>query len=207
MRYRHDLASHISYMEKEDKGTHRLLALVSRERLERVLAYLLDEDEFLSPYGIRSLSKFYEKKPFVLKIKNQEYTVSYEPGVSTSGMFGGNSNWRGPIWFPLNYLIVDALKRFHYFYGDSFKIACPTGSDNMMTLKEVASEICRRLMRIFEKDEAGARPVYRNQPTSEKLSDDILFYEYFHGDDGSGLGASHQTGWTALIAEIMKELK
>jgi hypothetical protein len=184
-----------------------ILALLNPERLRRVLTKMLDEDEFLSPYGIRSLSKFHEKHPFVFNVGGQEYRVDYLPAESNTGMFGGNSNWRGPIWMPVNVLIIRALQLFYLYYGDNFKVEFPTGSGNMMNLFEVSKEISNRLTRIFTRDEKGLRPVYGG---SEKFQSDphwrdyILFYEYFHGDNGAGLGASHQTGWTGLVAKLIQ---
>jgi len=184
----------------------RLLSPLSRKRLERVLAYLLDEQEFLGPYGIRSLSRYHERHPFVFHTGGQAHTVSYLPAESNNGMFGGNSNWRGPVWMPVNALIVRGLMNFYAFYGDELKVECPTGSGNRMTLFEVAREITRRLSRTFLRDASGRRPVYGG---TVKFQDDphwrdlILFYEYFHGDNGAGLGASHQTGWTGVIARLM----
>ena len=184
-----------------------ILALVNPERLRRILTKMLDENEFLSPYGIRSLSKFHEQHPYIFHVNGQEYRVDYLPAESNTGMFGGNSNWRGPIWMPVNVLIIRALLNFHLYYGDNFKIECPTGSGNMMNLFEVAKEIADRLGRIFLRDEHGRRPVYGG---AEKFQNDphwrdyILFYEYFHGDNGAGLGASHQTGWTGLVAKTMQ---
>jgi len=184
-----------------------ILALLNPERLRRVLTKMLDEDEFLSPYGIRSLSKFHEKHPFIFNIGGQEYRVDYLPAESNTGMFGGNSNWRGPIWMPVNVLIIRALQIFYLYYGDNFKVEFPTGSGNMMNLFEVSKEISNRLTRIFTRDKQGRRPVYGG---SEKFQSDphwrdyILFYEYFHGDNGAGLGASHQTGWTGLVAKLIQ---
>jgi glycosyl hydrolase family 63 len=187
-----------------DRG---IIALVNQERLRRILTKMLDEDEFLSPYGIRSLSKFHEKHPFIFNVGGQEYRVDYLPAESNTGMFGGNSNWRGPIWMPVNALIIRALQIFYLYYGDNFKIECPTGSGKMMNLFEVSKEISDRLTRIFTRDEQGRRPVYGG---AEKFQSDphwrdyILFYEYFHGDNGAGLGASHQTGWTGLVAKLIQ---
>jgi hypothetical protein len=187
-----------------DRG---MMALVNPDRLRRILSKMLDENEFLSPYGIRSLSKFHSQNPYVLEMGGQEYRVDYLPAESNTGMFGGNSNWRGPIWMPVNGLIIRALLQFYLYYGDNFKIECPTGSGNMMNLFEVSKEIGDRLTRIFLLDEHGRRPVYggtekfQNDPN---WRDNILFYEYFHGDNGAGLGASHQTGWTGLVAKIIQ---
>jgi hypothetical protein len=184
----------------------RSLSPLSRTRLERVLGFLLDEDEFLSPYGIRSLSRYHKDHPFTFQVGGQTYGVSYVPAESDTGMFGGNSNWRGPVWMPVNVLIVRGLLNLYGFYGDDFRVECPTGSGNRMTLFEVAREIARRLASIFLRDESGRRPVYGG---AAKFQDDpywrdlILFYEYFHGDNGAGLGANHQTGWTGTVARLL----
>jgi len=184
-----------------------ILALVNPERLRRILTKMLDENEFLSPYGIRSLSKFHQQHPFIFNVGGHEHRVDYLPAESDTGMFGGNSNWRGPIWMPVNTLIIRALLNFYLYYGDHFKIECPTGSGKMMNLFEVSKEISARLTRIFASDEHGRRPVYGG---TEKFQSDrhwrdhVLFYEYFHGDNGAGLGASHQTGWTGLVAKIIQ---
>jgi hypothetical protein len=184
-------------------GERGIWALLTPERLRQVLSKMLDEGEFLSPYGIRSLSKFHERHPYVFHVGGQEYRVDYLPAESDSGMFGGNSNWRGPIWFPVNALIIRALLQFYLYYGDDFRVECPTGSGKMLTLFEVAREITERLTRIFLPDERGRRPVYGGAETFQSdphWRDHLLFYEYFHGDNGAGLGASHQTGWTGLVA-------
>lgn len=184
-----------------------ILALVNPDRLRRILSKMLDENEFLSPYGIRSLSKFHANNPFIFYAGGQEYRVDYLPGESNSGMFGGNSNWRGPVWMPVNAIIIRALLHYHLYYGDSFKIECPTGSGKLMNLFEVANEIQGRLTHIFLREEQGRRPVYGG---TAKFQDDphwrdyILFYEYFHGDNGAGLGASHQTGWSGLVAKFIQ---
>jgi len=184
-----------------------IMALVNPERLRRILTKMLDENEFLSAYGIRALSKFHEQHPYIFYVNGQEHRVDYLPAESNTGMFGGNSNWRGPIWMPVNVLILRALLNFYLYYGDNFKIECPTGSGKLMNLFEVSKEIADRLSRIFLRDEHGRRPVYGG---SEKFQSDphwrdhILFYEYFHGDNGAGLGASHQTGWTGLVAKTMQ---
>jgi hypothetical protein len=188
----------------DDRG---IIALVTPERLRRILSKMLDEEEFLGPYGIRSLSKFHERHPFVFHAAGQEYRVDYLPAESNTGMFGGNSNWRGPVWMPVNVLLIRGLLQFYLYYGDTFKVECPTGSGRMMNLFEVAKEIGDRLTRMFLRDEAGRRPVYGG---TEKFQNDphwrdyILFYEYFHGDNGAGLGASHQTGWTGVVAKIIQ---
>jgi hypothetical protein len=188
------------------QGGRRLLSPLSKKRLERVLGYLLDENEFLSPYGIRSLSRYHRDHPFVFHVGGQAHSVSYLPAESNTGMFGGNSNWRGPIWMPVNGLIVRGLLNLYAFYGDEFTVECPTGSGKRMTLFEVAREISRRLAGIFLKDATGSRPAYGG---TAKFRDDphwrdlVLFYEYFHADNGAGLGASHQTGWTGVIARLL----
>ncbi len=184
----------------------RLTAVCNKEKLQRILGYMLDENEFLSPYGIRSLSKYHHDHPFVFNLDGHEYKVEYLPAESNTGMFGGNSNWRGPIWMPVNGLIIRGLLQMYPFYGPDFKVECPTGSGHYMTLFEVAKEISRRLSSIFLRDANGKRPVYGG---TKKFQEDphwrdyILFYEYFHGDNGAGLGASHQTGWTGLIARSL----
>jgi hypothetical protein len=185
----------------------RLLAIPSPERFRRLLNYMLDENEFLSPFGIRSLSAVHKEKPFVFEHTGGRETVGYVPGESNTAMFGGNSNWRGPVWFPLNYLIVQSLREYHEFYGDSFKVECPTGSKVLMNLREVADEIERRLVSLFLANESGARPCHGTENQyreKEDWKDLVLFYEYFHGDNGKGLGASHQTGWTALVATMLE---
>jgi hypothetical protein len=184
-----------------------IMALVNPDRLRRILTKMLDENEFLSPYGIRSLSKFHARHPFVLNVGGQEHRVDYLPAESNTGMFGGNSNWRGPVWMPVNALIIRALLNFYMYYGDNFKIECPTGSGKMMNLFEVSKEIADRLTRIFTRDKHGRRPVYGGTEkfqSDPNWRDQILFYEYFHGDNGAGLGASHQTGWTGLVATLIK---
>ncbi|MEL6109666.1 MAG: glucosidase [Planctomycetota bacterium] len=208
---RDDLSQHMTYMEGEGPEceciTRRLLAIPSEDRFRRLLSVMLDESEFLSPYGIRSLSAAHREEPLIFDFGGQRHEVHYVPGESESGMFGGNSNWRGPIWLPMNYLLIQALKRYHAFYGDAFKVECPTGSGNEMTLMEVAQELERRCISIFESGSDGRRPAhgeetpYRDDPAWKDL---ILFYEYFHADSGKGLGASHQTGWTALVASMIR---
>jgi hypothetical protein len=189
-------------------GERRLLAVAFRERLEKVLRVMLDENEFLSPHGIRAISKFHKDHPFVLHVNGDEHRVDYEPAESTSGLFGGNSNWRGPVWFPVNYLMIESLQKFHHYYGDDLKVECPTGSGNMMNLWEVSQELSRRLSHLFLKDENGRRPVFgalEKLQTDEHFRDNLLFFEYFHGDNGAGLGASHQTGWTGLVAKLLQQ--
>jgi hypothetical protein len=189
--------------------THRLLALPSRARLERVLRVMLDENEFLSPFGIRSLSRFHKDHPYILKMDGEQWEVDYEPAESRSGMFGGNSNWRGPIWFPINYLLLEALERYDHFYGESLKVECPTGSGHWMTLKEVARELNRRLCSLFLPGPNGRAPWqgdtdrFAHDPNWQGLT---WFFEYFDAETGRGCGASHQTGWTALIARCLTDL-
>ena len=189
-------------------GDRRLLSVVGRDRLRRVLKVMLDESEFLSEYGIRALSRHHKDQPYVLYVNGTEHRVDYEPAESTTTLFGGNSNWRGPIWFPPNYLIIEALQRFHHFFGNDFKVECPTGSGQMMTLWEVSGELSRRLSRIFLRGANGRRPVFGG---TEKFQNDphwrdlILFHEYFHGDNGAGIGASHQTGWTGVVAKLLQQ--
>jgi hypothetical protein len=199
---RPDLTRNVASMVVPGKGERRLLSIVNPAQLRLILKRMLDEQEFLSPFGIRSLSRAHKDQPYVLQRDGDTHTVAYEPGESTTGLFGGNSNWRGPVWVPTNYLLIEALQRFHHYLGDDYKVECPTGSGNMLTLKEVAAEISRRLARLFLKDENGHRPIYGD---SQKFADMILFHEYFHGDNGRGMGASHQTGWTALVAKLMQQ--
>jgi hypothetical protein len=211
LQHRPELARHVAYMERTPKpgcpGEElRLLAIPSRERLVRVLRYVLDEEEFLSPYGVRSLSAAYRDHPFQIKLDGSIHSIGYEPEESRSGMFGGNSNWRGPIWFPINYLLIEALEKYHHFYGDDVKVECPTGSGNFMNLQQVALELATRLSRLFLRSECGLRPCFGDHP---RFADDphwkdyLHFHEYFHGDTGRGLGAAHQTGWTALITRCV----
>jgi hypothetical protein len=188
-------------------GERGIAALVNETRLRRILTRMLDEKEFLSPYGIRALSKYHDEHPFIVHVEGQEYRVNYLPAESDTGMFGGNSNWRGPIWMPVNALLIRALLSFYLYYGDNFKIECPTGSGKLMNLFEVAREISNRLQRIFLRDSSGRRPVYGGTEkfqTDPQWKDYILFFEYFHGDNGAGLGASHQTGWTGVVAKLIE---
>ncbi len=207
---RQDLSRHISYMVagRADGQNRYLLAIPSRERLERVLRYMLDEKEFLSPFGVRSLSRIYKDDPFVVNLSGQEHRVAYMPGESDNRMFGGNSNWRGPVWFPVNYLLIEALERYHHFYGEDLRVECPTGSGQRMNLKQVAEELSSRLMRIFLPDAGGVRPAQQHLPMSVRdphWRDYVLFYECFDGDNGRGVGASHQTGWTSLVAKMLED--
>ncbi|MBC7929574.1 MAG: glucosidase, partial [Rubrivivax sp.] len=205
---RPDLTKNVACMLTTGRRERRLLAITDHDKLRRVLSVMLDEEEFLSPYGVRSLSRRHLAEPFVLRVGGEKHRVDYEPAESSTGLFGGNSNWRGPVWFPVNYLLIESLQKFHHYHGESFRVECPTGSGRMLTLWEVAAEISRRLSHIFLRDDAGRRAVHGG---AEKFQNDphwrdlVLFYEYFHGDDGSGLGASHQTGWTGLVAKLLQQ--
>ncbi len=201
-----DLAQHVSL--GGDGEWAALLAIPSRQRLERVLRYLLDEREFLSPYGVRSLSAVHRDHPFVLDVSGQQYRVDYTPGESTTSMFGGNSNWRGPVWLPLNYLLIEALERYGRYYGDQLTVECPTGSGHRLTLQQVADELAARVVRLFRRGGDGQRPFAggdRRFADDPHWRDLWLFHEYFDGDTGRGCGASHQTGWTALITRCFAE--
>jgi hypothetical protein len=192
-------------------GPHegRLLSIVDPERLRRILRTMLDEAEFLSPFGVRSVSRVHRHHPFELRLGDQAYRVDYEPGESTSGLFGGNSNWRGPVWFPGNYLLIEALWRYHRYLGDDFTVEVPTGSGRQASLLEVANELGRRLIALFLDDANGRRPVFGSTERFQAdpaFHDAIPFHEYFHGDTGAGLGASHQTGWTGLVADLIVRL-
>ncbi len=205
---RKDLTANVACMNTTGMEERRLLSIVNADQLRRVLRFMLDENEFLSPYGLRALSRVHKDEPYRLPVNGMEYRVDYEPAESSTGLFGGNSNWRGPIWFPVNYLLIESLQKFHHYLGDDFKVECPTGSGVYMTLWEVAAELSRRLTRIFLTDDQQSRPVhagyaqYQNDPHWKDL---VLFYEYFHGDDGSGVGASHQTGWTGIVAKLLQQ--
>jgi hypothetical protein len=196
--------------EEHTGGEKLLLSLVQQDRLKNILQHLLNEDEFLSPGGIRALSKYHEKNPYAVNIDNIEYSIQYDPGDSTSNFFGGNSNWRGPVWIPINYILIQSIRKYGEFYGDELLVECPTGSGIQVNLKQVADELTKRVISLFEKDAEGNRRIYGkenwfyNRPGNEHL---VLFYEYFHGDNGNGLGASHQTGWTALVASLISELE
>jgi hypothetical protein len=188
-------------------GDRGMLALVNPDRLRRILSRMLDENEFLSPHGIRALSRYHDEHPYVLNVAGQEYRVNYLPAESDTGMFGGNSNWRGPIWMPVNAVLLRSLLSLYLYHGNDFKVECPTGSGKLMNLYEVAQEITGRLTRIFLKDKSGRRPVYGGTEkfqTDPHWKDYLLFFEYFHGDNGAGLGASHQTGWTGLVAKYVE---
>ncbi len=205
---RPDLCASVASVTHVGRGDRRLFSIVDQGRLRAILKRMLDESEFLSPYGLRSISRFHKDHPATLDLDGAEYRVDYEPAESTSGLFGGNSNWRGPIWFPINYLVIEALQKFDFYYGDDFKIECPTGSGKQMTLWQVTTELSLRLMNLFARDGAGRRPVFggiEKMQTDPLWRDLIPFHEYFHGDNGAGLGASHQTGWTALIAKLIQQ--
>jgi hypothetical protein len=208
LEHRADLARSISYLSHDgwDAGRH-LLAIPSRERLERVLRYVFDEGEFFSAHGVRSLSRHHRERPFKIHAAGREFGVGYVPGDSDTGLFGGNSNWRGPVWFPVNFLLIEALERYHEFYGDTFKVELPTGSGNWVTLDVAAAEIARRLSGLFLPGEDGRRPCHGEEARygeDARWRELVLFHEYFHGDTGRGLGASHQTGWTALVVELLE---
>ncbi len=203
---RPDLIGNVSCMRTPGEGERRLLSVAYRERLEKVLRVMLDENEFLSPHGIRAISRFHKDNPYVLQVNGNEHRVDYEPAESSTGLFGGNSNWRGPVWMPVNYLLIESLQKFHHYYGDDLRVECPTGSGKFMNLWEVSEELSRRLSHIFLKNGDGSRSVYGNMEkfqTDEHWRDYILFYEYFHGDTGAGVGANHQTGWTGLVAKLL----
>ena len=209
LRNRTDLTDDILCLQEAGRENRRILAIVTKEQLKRILRYMLSEAEFLSGYGVRALSRHYKTNPYVFEAGEMRYEVKYEPAESHTGMFGGNSNWRGPVWFPVNYLLIEALQKFDFYYGEDFKIEFPTGSEKMLTLWEVAQELSLRLSNIFLKDSEGRRAVYGNDEkfqTDENWRDYILFYEYFHGDKGCGLGASHQTGWTGLIGKLLQQI-
>ncbi|HTV58177.1 MAG TPA: glucosidase [Verrucomicrobiae bacterium] len=202
-----DVAEHVDMSRRSDKGARLLLTIANRQKLERIYRYLLDEKEFLSPYGVRALSKFHGSHPFVMQVDGSQYSVDYEPAESSTDMFGGNSNWRGPVWFPMNFLLIESMQRIHYYYGDEFKVECPVGSGHQSSLWDVSTELSRRLTHIFLRRN-GRRAVYGDVDLFQKdpyWRDLILFYEYFHGDTGRGLGASHQTGWTALVAKLIEQ--
>jgi hypothetical protein len=201
-------ATRVDSSQTSPNGVRRLLSLVDRKQLVRIIGYMVNKEEFYSPHGIRALSKYHAAHPYTLSVNGNEYRVDYEPGESQSGLFGGNSNWRGPVWFPANFLMIESLQKFHHYYGDDFRVECPSGSGKQMSLWDVSAELSRSLTHIFLRDESGHRPVYGE---NEKFQNDplwrdlILFYEYFHGDSGAGLGASHQTGWTGLVSKLLEQ--
>jgi hypothetical protein len=208
IRNRPDLRRNVACMETKGLEARRLLAIVSQDKLRQILQKMLDETEFLSPYGIRALSKYHAEHPYTFEVDGAQFRVDYEPAESSSGLFGGNSNWRGSVWFPVNFLLIESLQKFHHYFGDDFKVECPTGSGQWLNLWEVASELSQRLTQIFAKDASGQRSLYggteqfQTDPNWNRL---ILFYEYFHGDNGAGIGASHQTGWTGLVAKLIHQ--
>jgi hypothetical protein len=209
LKYRPWLVKNVASLTEMGSHGHYHLAVVGREKLERILQRLCDPAEFLSDYGLRSVSRYHAEHPYIFQVDGQQHRVDYEPAESSSGLFGGNSNWRGPIWIPTNYLLIDALRKFGHHYGAQLKVEIPTGSGQTLTLDELADELSRRLLRIFQRDSNGRRAVFGLQDYFQDDPDwrDYLpFYEYFHGDNGSGLGASHQTGWTALVARLLAEL-
>ncbi|MGB8332685.1 MAG: glucosidase, partial [Polyangiales bacterium] len=207
LKHRPQLAGLVSHWDVPGVGKRRLLSMLRGHRMKCLLARMLDEREFLSEHGVRALSRIHLEQPFRFDSCGRELTVRYTPAESDSNRFGGNSNWRGPVWMPLNYMIVESLQRFHYYYGDDFKVECPTGSGKHLTILEVANELTRRLTRLFLRDDDGHRPVFGNNPKLQNdpmFRDHLLFYEYFDGDNGRGVGASHQTGWTALVAKLIQ---
>jgi hypothetical protein len=206
LKYRPELAALVSHWNVPRGGDRRLLSLLRGHRMKRLLRRMLDETEFLSEFGIRALSRVHAEHPYVFRVGDTDMSVRYQPAESDSGLFGGNSNWRGPIWFPVNYLLIESLQKFHHYYGDDFKIECPVGSGKLMTLAEAADELAARLARLFLRDAAGRRPVFGGNELLQNdphFRDHVLFYEYFHGDTGRGVGASHQTGWTGLVAKLL----
>jgi hypothetical protein len=215
--HRPDLASLVSRWQEPGMGERRLVALTRGHRMKCLLRRMLDPEEFLSDYGVRSLSKYHKDHPYVLTVRGEAKIVNYEPAESQTGIFGGNSNWRGPVWFPINYLLIESLQQFHHYYGDDFKVECPTRSGNFLTLKEIANELSNRLIKLWLRDKKGEFPAERahvawaSQPMSHRQDADATtqhrywFHEYFHGDTGAGLGASHQTGWTGLVAKLIQQ--
>ncbi|MGD9150831.1 MAG: hypothetical protein PVG40_11095, partial [Desulfobacterales bacterium] len=198
----------VACVKAEGKDARRLLAIVNRDHLIRTLKPMLDENEFLSEFGIRSVSRFHRENPYQFHVDGQTHTISYQPAESESGLFGGNSNWRGPIWFPINYLLIESLQKFDHYYGDSLKVEFPTGSGQQMTLGQVATELSQRLAKMFLRNGDGKRPIYGGLNIFQEdphWRDLILFNEYFNGDNGAGLGASHQTGWTGLVAKLIQQ--
>ena len=207
LEHRPDLTGNVASLVEHGTAERRLLSLVNADQLRRILGVMLDEREFLSPHGIRALSRVHAERPYILRLDGEDHVVDYQPGESTNALFGGNSNWRGPVWFPVNYLLIESIQKFHYYYGDDFTVECPAGSGRMLTLWEVAAELSRRLSTIFLRRD-GRRPVYggiERFQTDPHWRDLILFHEYFHGDTGQGLGASHQTGWTAIVAKLLEQ--
>jgi len=206
--HRPDLEALVSCWQEPGLGERRLFALVHGHRMKQLLSRLLDPSEFLSDYGIRAISRYHLEHPYRLEINGSVHEVRYEPGESSTGLFGGNSNWRGPIWFPINFLLVEAIQKFHHYYGDEFLIECPTGSGEKMTLWQIGADISRRLESIFLRDADGRRPVFGGAALFQSdphWRDLVPFHEYFHGDTGRGVGASHQTGWTGVVAKLLEQ--
>jgi hypothetical protein len=205
---RPDLTENLACMRTTGMGERRLLSIANPQQLRSILEFMLDEGEFLSPHGIRALSRVHNEHPYCLEVDGMTHCVDYQPAESTTGLFGGNSNWRGPIWFPVNFLLIESLQKLHHYLGNDFRVEFPRGSGTMITLWEVSQELSRRLTGIFLRDGEGRRPVYGG---SEKFQSDphwrdlVLFYEYFHGDNGAGLGSSHQTGWTGLVTKLLQQ--
>jgi len=207
LNYRPDLAKLVSRWNESGDNHRHLLSLLRGHRMKALLKRMLDETEFLSDFGVRAISRTHREKPYQFHVNGNTMEVQYQPAESNSGLFGGNSNWRGPIWMPLNYLIIESLQKFHHYYGDDFKVECPTGSGQLMTIRQIADELSRRLTKLFLKGEDGQRPVLKYHPklaTDPHFKDYVLFHEYFHGDNGRGVGASHQTGWTGLVAKLLQ---
>jgi hypothetical protein len=207
LNYRPDLAGLVSRWNQPGMGERRLLSLLRGHRMKRVLKRMLDESEFLSGNGVRALSKFHKDHPYEFRVNGSTFTVRYTPAESDTGLFGGNSNWRGPVWFPVNFLLIESLQKFHHYYGDDFKIEHPTGSGNLVTINDVAEELSGRLTKTFLLDADGRRPVFgtgSRMQTDPHFRDYVLFHEYFDGDSGRGVGASHQTGWTGVVAKLLQ---
>jgi hypothetical protein len=208
LEHRPQLASLVSRWHEPGTGDRRLLALVRGHRMKRLLKRMLDPQEFLGDYGIRGVSRYHAEHPYRYDVHGMQFSVSFDPGESSSGLFGGNSNWRGPIWFPINYLLIESLQKFHHYYGDEFLVECPTGSGQKLSLWQVADQLSCRLTHLFLRGQDGRRPVFGANETFQTdpyFRDYPLFYEYFHGDTGHGVGASHQTGWTALVAKLLEQ--
>jgi hypothetical protein len=207
LNYRPDLAQLVSRWNEPGMKQRHLLSLLRGHRMKCLLRRMLDETEFLSDFGVRAISRHHLEHPYEFRANGNTMRVSYQPAESNSGLFGGNSNWRGPIWMPVNYLLIESLQKFRHYYGDDFKVECPTGSGQFLTINEIADELSRRLARLFLKGEDGQRPVLKYHPklaTDPHFRDYVLFHEYFHGDTGRGVGASHQTGWTGLVAKLLQ---
>ena len=206
---RQDLTAGLAPLERGGMAERRLLSVVNKERLERILSCVFSESEFLSPYGVRSLSRFHKDKPYIVPLDGKQFRIDYEPAESQTGMFGGNSNWRGPVWFPMNYLLIESLQRLHHYYGDSFLVEFPTGSGQRINLGDAAKLLSQRLVSLFVPDAGGRRPAYGDSALFQQdphFRNHILFHEYFNGDTGVGLGASHQTGWTGLVAKLLQQI-